>query len=205
MTKDPNEAAMVQQVFNSAHNQIRFEMEEAHNGCLKLLDLKINVEEGGLSIGFYRKEARTNMFMNANTALPTNLKDRIVANERARIGSRCQDADERRNEMIEFDRRLKSNGFRRVDVEKMERRMSRKRRSVESESSFVNNAPFFFSVPFVSDPVNGRLRKLFRKNGIHVIIALKGRTLRNLLQKTSKQRECKIPNCTTPRHLCHRM
>lgn len=60
-------------------------------------------------------------------------------------------------------------------------------------------------MPFVSDSVNGQLRRLFQRAGVRVILTHRGRSLKSSLQKNVRQqRECKIPNCTTPRHLCHR-
>ena len=107
---------------------------------------------------------------------------------------------EKKTELAKFEQRLERNGFSEKQIQKSRKRQDRRGKS----HSCFNDNPFFLSVPFVSDALNGRLRKMFLKAGVKVVIAHKGRSLRNILQKTIPHRKCSMPSCTTPKHLCHR-
>ena len=198
LTRNGDDARTILQSFNSSHPQLTFTMEEAVNKRLNLLDFSIETTENGLKIGFYRKEARSDIFINSKTALPTSMKEQIVKNERQRIADRCDSNTEKKRELAKFQQRLERNGFSEIQ------RTRNKRDGRGKSYSCFNDTPLFFSVPFVSDALNGRLRRMFLKAGVKVVIAHKGRSLRNILQKTIPQRKCSIPNCTTPKHLCHR-
>jgi hypothetical protein len=177
-------------------------MEEAESGSLNVLDLCIRVTDSGLVVGFYRKTARSDIFLNAKSALPQTQKYQIILNERERILKRCQTDKEKVDEMGKFDQRLKRNGF---SDEQLKQIRKKTRRRSQGELSPVNNlGSFFFSVPFVSDSINGRIRKMFKRAGVNVILVHKGRSLKNILQKNTPERKCKIPNCPTPKHICFR-
>jgi hypothetical protein len=202
LTRNSDDAMKILQSFNTAHPQLTFTMEEAVDQKISLLDFTIETTENGLKIGFYRKAARSDIFINSKTALPTSMKHQIINNERQRIAYRCNSHAERKEEFGKFEERLKRNGFNEMDIQKT--RGPKKRSGRGKSYSCFNETPFFFSVPFVSDALNGRLRRMFLKAGVKVVIAHKGRNLRNMLQKTTAQRKCSIPSCTTPKHLCHR-
>ena len=85
MTRNGEDARDILQRFNSMHPRLNFEMEEAVDRKIKLLDLSIETSENGLKIGFYRKEARSDVFLNAKTALTTSVKKQILRNERQRM------------------------------------------------------------------------------------------------------------------------
>ena len=133
--------------------------------------------------------------------IPANQKVQIVANGRERVLMRCQTSEDKEREMKNLDDRLKRNGFSDQEIKTMWRK-NRSKKAGEYVSANDDSLSFFFSVPFVSDSVNGKLRKLFKKAGIRVTLVHKGRSLRNMLQKTQTQRRCKIPNCATPSPQC---
>lgn len=125
MVRNRNEAQRILQVFNGMNQHVRFEMEEAKDGCLKLLDLSVSITTDGLKIGFYQKEARSDMFLNARSALPTTQKLQIVRNERERVATRCETKEDLNAEMRRLDRRLERNGFSGREIEATRKRPRR--------------------------------------------------------------------------------
>ena len=133
--------------FNAIHQSVQFEMEEGKEGTLNILDLSITVHNERLKIEFYRKQARTDMFINAKSALPTTQKIQIIKNERQRIIKRCESFTEAEKHLNTMDERLLKNGFNESLIKKFRKRKREKR----GESlAYYNKEPFFFSGPYVS-------------------------------------------------------
>jgi len=123
----------VLQTFNSVHKDLVFEMEEAVDGQLNTLDLSVKATVRGLVIGFYRKSARSDIFLNS-----AKQKVQIVANERERILMRCQTSEDKEREMKNLDDRLKRNGFSDREIKSMWRKNRSKKSGeyVAASSSF---------------------------------------------------------------------
>ena len=205
LAKDQQHAHEIFEAFSSAHPALKFEMEQAQNGTLNLLDISVSISGGHVKIGFYQKAARSDIFVHKASALPMNTKKSIILNERKRIQdrSRNDNDDVKRDLMDKLDAKLRRNGYKQREITETTTRRYRKHEN-QSQQACQTRKPFFFSAPFVNDAIDHKLKRLFKKMKIPVLIAHKGRTLRQALQKKQNTYEnCNIPNCITPRHLCH--
>lgn len=207
LARDREEASAIHQAFNTAHPSIRFEIEHPEEDpsgyMLKLLDVSIHISKatGFVSFGYFQKAARSDVFVNAHSWLPSRTKENIIENEKQRILERCSNDQQANTEMAKFHRKLQRNGYEGLVIQKR-----KKRKTAGSSNANPTRKPFFFSARFVSEKVDRQLRTLFKKMQIPVIMAHRGRTLRGALNKTKKMERmerCNINRCKCPKDLCH--
>ena len=98
LTRNHETATEILQQFNRKHQDLHFEIETPQNNSI-FLDLMITSTPNGLSINFYRKPARTDIFINRKTALPMTQIKSIVVNEASRIMKRCDKEDNKEREI----------------------------------------------------------------------------------------------------------
>ena len=61
----------------------------------------------------------------------------------------------------------------------------------------------YLSIPYISDTVDHKIRNMFKREGLHVRIACKSTTLRQILQKKKEPPTCNRQNCATSAdHIC---
>jgi hypothetical protein len=84
--------------------------------------LSIKIVNGELTIDFYRKKARINTFINAETTMHISKIIAIVANERQRILKRCEQSSDKVTEESKFIHCLKLNGFNDQLIQKIRHR-----------------------------------------------------------------------------------
>ena len=200
LARDGQHAQEIFNAFSLAHPAIKFEMEQAKGGTLYLLDVSVSISGGRLKVGFYQKESKSDIFVHKFSSLPTRSKQSIIVNERRRIKDRCRHGseEEKQNLMLKLDDKLRRNGYKERDIIESKTN-KRDRNGNHTQPRWNKQRPFFFSAPFVSDDVDYKLRRLFQKMKIPVIIAHKGKTLRQALQKRLVHNErCTISNCITP-------
>ena len=104
-----------------------------------------------------------------------------------RIEERCDDPTNALMETGKFEERLRRNGFDKTTIREMKKKI-RGGRPKEEGGNLI-----FFVAPFVSDEMDGKLRKLFQRLGRPVIISHRGTTFRNALGVGSYLRD---PNAT---------
>lgn len=200
--KNSDEANRIINMFNNAHKKLQFEMEEATDNSLNILDVKLTVDQsmGTVNTQLHRKDARSDMFINRKTNLPTSTIMTIAMNETIRIRERCQTEETLKHELELYNKRLMKNGFNRQEARKVTRhsRVYRRTRDVSREDTI------FLSVPFISDTLNAKIRKLFARHDIKVTLAHKGKSLKEHLKPPIPPPKCKLSNCHTPKDLCFR-
>ena len=113
LVRDANEAQELQACLNSQHPNIRFELEncecDGNKTTLSLLDLTVGIDAGGdVSFDFYIKEARSEIFMYKDSALPWRQKAATIRNEQGRIAARSSETNE--VNQAAFRQRLRTNG-----------------------------------------------------------------------------------------------
>lgn len=121
----------------------------------------------------------------------------IAKNETNRIRSRCQDEAQLEKELKIYNRRLQRNGFNQQEANKV---TQHNRRNAKKEPE----DRFFLSVPFVSNQLNIKIKKLFQQHGLPIHLAHRGKSLSQILRPETEQQKCKLKNCRCPPKLCFR-
>jgi hypothetical protein len=190
LTRSSDFAKYVQTAFTSSQQHLNFTLEEPVDYRVCYLDLSISIKDGNLSIDFYRKASRSDIFINANSAMPTSSIISIARNERQRILSRCA-SQKVPIEEERFRQRLMANGFSDVTIEKV-RRQYRK-----TPQQNVNDDFFYLRVPFVSDALDREIKKALRPLQCPIRLSHKNTNLRQLLnsRKNVETRICNFNWC----------
>jgi hypothetical protein len=109
ITTSRDEALNILEVFNQHDRYVKFELEQPSEGKLSLLDFTISINNDRISFSPYKKQARSDIFMSGNTALPTSMKRNVILNEWHRIKNRCETVQEMKIERKKFIDLLKMN------------------------------------------------------------------------------------------------
>ena len=173
-TTDRDEAERILSVINRQHDAIKFELEHPEDGHLKLLDFSVRVENGQAQLDFYKKHARSDVFMRFDSAIPTSLKAHIVGNEVRRIRLRSTPAREESN-VESFREVLRANAYPENWIRENTRPSMRPNRRRE-EKQF-----FYLRLPFICDAVYNRVRRILAKHRLPVRVVHQQRSLRNCL------------------------
>lgn len=211
---------------NAENPHIQFEMESPRqDGSISLLDFNIHNNDGEIAYSFYRKSARTPVFVNFQSALPMSQKINIIRNERARISARCSTQEARNTHIGEFESRLALNGYpahiiRQSRCHKRPKTQNRRRRDPDSNhrppspeadlqtggTSNDQQQIFYFKMPFLDDKTYQSVQKTFRRFNLPVRIATTAKSLRSALQPNSLTTQpCNIRGCrVAAANLCFR-
>lgn len=211
LTKSADKAVEILSHFNNAHPSLRFELEHPVNvndnnsqRSINLLDLNVAVDGhlGSVAVNFYQKKARSDVFVNYKTSLPTNQIKSIVMNERKRIINRSSDPVHKQHAIYKFNEKLTVNGYPATyltgssPVPPPASRTNRRR----PDTTVVH----YFRAPFICDGLDSNLRRIFSRMGLNVRIVHPSRTLRHVLNQRTITQVCNITGCTTPPHLCYK-
>ena len=110
LTTNREESLSILQSVNNLHPNIKFKIEHpSEDNSLSLLDFRIRIEHGKAEFQYYQKSAKKLLFVNFNSAIPTQQKMNIVRNESLRRTSRCTDENAKRECIREFENILTLN------------------------------------------------------------------------------------------------
>jgi hypothetical protein len=204
LVEDRTAAVELLDTMNSQHTSIKFELEHPDNtNSLGLLDFRITIDGNGeLMFDFYKKKAKRDVFVNANSAIPYAAKVNIIKNEMQRISERCYDDESKEMHHKAFEGKLKKNGYTQNFIEKC--RIPKRRRNRPPESN--SRPPLYFNMPFINDGLNLRIKRIFQQEGLNVRVYSKNKSLRQLLAaKQTCNETCSLNQCpVTDPKLCHR-
>jgi hypothetical protein len=177
---------------NRLHPSIEFEIEHPTNNTLSLLDVevKVNDQDGTISMQHFKKKAKKDVFLNFNSALPASMKSSIIVNERKRIMSRCTSTENAKHHETVFEGLLLSNDYPMNWIRKAKNRKKRKERKMDNA-----NDPFYVKLPFINEEINGRLKGVFRKEKFNIRFYYENSSLRGLLNSSFSTRTCVLVNC----------
>ena len=197
MVQDRTQANVLFQALNNVDRNIKFEIEfPANDGSLSLLDFQVSVSNGRPVFSFYKKSARKNIFVNFRSHLPSSTKHSIIMNERKRIAERCSFSSTQSFHNRNFDNILKSNGYPDHVIQDTNKSKPTHKR--------VQNDIKYIKLPFISDEVDHKLKRIFKQEGINIRIAHKTRSLRNFLQRR-KETLCSLSTCIMKTsNICHK-
>ena len=192
-TTSKEEAEKILEVMNRQHAAIKFELEHPVEGMLKLLDFSVEIENGHAQVDFYKKRAKSDVFMNFNSAIPTSLKMHIVRNEIRRICERSAPARVEHN-VERFRTVLRANAYPEDWIRNNSRPCRRLTPTTDSNRPESDRHFFYLRLPFVSDRVYNRVRRVLTKHKLPVRVIHQQRTLRSCLSRGVTS-SCTLRNC----------
>jgi hypothetical protein len=201
LTKTEEMAHNICNTFNTSQQHLSFQLETPEDGTLKLLDLSVNVMNGEANIGFFRKAAKSDIFLNAKTSMPSQKVSQIISNERKRILQRCDDAQSREKEDSRFREQLKNNGFTDSSLQKIWRKPTN-----TITGTPIPNTVFHLATPFISERMDREIKKALAPLGVHIRMAHRNYTLRGELNKINVPLQpCTLNHCRVEdKRLCYR-
>jgi hypothetical protein len=191
-TKD--EAVIVHSAFDAANQHVKFEIEHPNNeGTLSLLDFQVNVNEELPKFGVYMKSVRSDIFTSGITALPTQMKQKIIMNEWRRLRSRCESVEDKKAIRKIFIEKLRRNHHEQIPF--LPIRDDHRKYTRDTDSHV-----FYLSIPFVDDVTNTMVKRSLRGLGCKVRLTHKSPNLCNILNPQpfyppTRNSRCNLNNC----------
>ena len=194
ITTNREEAIRIRDLMNQQHPSIRFDIEHPVDGrTLQLLDFEFTItSEGTTKYNFYKKKVKKPIFVHQQSALPSRMKIQVIKNEIRRIHTRCTDPIDALSNLNAFSEVLTSNGYSANSVLAYERNGGR-RRTRKPQANVVE--PVYLRLPFVSDGMDGKIRRIIRKYDLPIRIYHKPKTLRRMLQLKCEKSVCNLKSC----------
>jgi hypothetical protein len=192
LTKDKNEADKIYNEINNIDPNINFTIEYPNTEtALSLLDftVKINPLNNKPQFEFYQKKIRKPIFVNATSAIPLQQKRNYITNEVKRITERCSDNTTLRKNIDKFEHKLETNGYSREFIKNTVRKNRRQKNNNH------NKEFFYLKIPFISNNIDNKIKRIFQKEGIPLRLAHRSLTLRNYLKTKSRVQACTLKNC----------
>lgn len=205
LVKTRAQAEALFNALNNVDNNIKFEIEfPAEDGSLSLLDFRVSVSNNRpifSFFSFYRKSARKNLFVHFRSHLPSSTKRSIILNERKRITDRCSLRSAQSIHLENFNQTLKVNGYPDRIIHEARRPTSTKHPSAHKP---IHNDIVYIKLPFISDDVDYKIKRIFKQEGVNLRISHRTHSLRNHLQRT-RDTHCSLSNCVLrTSNTCHR-
>ena len=206
-TTDESNADAFHEHMNSQHPNIKFDIEKPNptpeGNCLSLLDFTVHLtNEGNAEFNFYKKKAKKPLFEHHKSALPKRSKVNIIRNERKRINQRCSTEANKNKHNNDLNYMLRLNGYPSNKINGTLNRESHNSQAPQSD----NNGPkwLYLKIPYISDRIDYRITKLFKKEGIPVRITHESTALRQVLNtRRSNPTSCQRPECIiSNKNLC---
>jgi hypothetical protein len=196
LVRNEDDARQLLAIFNDQHPSIKFELEmcarENNATSLSLLDLTVRLrEDGEATFDFYTKEAKKEIFVHRQSALPWSQKTAAIRNEIKRIETRS-DANRSSNKAA-FEAKLRSNGYNEDDI----RSCSRASRGGRS-SGRERGPAYYINLPFFGENAERRIRRAFTKEGINIRITRRATTILDIVRpRQPDTRVCRWDLCPT--------
>ena len=191
LTTNRDEAEKIFQTMNTVNKHIKFEIEHPdESNTLSLLDfsITINEETGEHTFNFFKKEAKKDLFVHFESALPTNNKETYIENETTRISQRCSKKEDYEKHIKKFQSILKTNGYPEATIRNNTKRKQRTTKTTKSKPEF------YFEFPFINDKTDNKIKRIFKEEGLPISIYRKSYTLKQALSKKDEE-ICKLNNC----------
>ena len=189
---------------NSKHDTIKFEMElPGHDGYLPLLDISVKInEDGTIDRKLFMKAANKGIILHFQSHHPSSTKEATARNELQRA-MRSVSAPNRDEALNTTRTKLLNNGYPRVWISEVEKRMSRKennRRSEKHARSKGNGSRFVLKIPFISDQFNHAVKRILTRHNAQVrLVNDHGKTLNELVKvNDTKPKTCRSKACPAP-------
>lgn len=204
LTTDRQTAEQIFGLLNGQDTNIVFEIEHPNtNNELCLLDFTIRIDHNGKEIfSFYRKAARSDIFVNRDSGLPQTTKHQVIRNELLRIRERCSQMEISTKEVSKFRKRLGRNGYKEDEVKKLINPARSKRNRRKPNQRDDKKHRYFLKVPFINDKIHHKIQRILRSHELDVGLAYQNQSLRGKVSNLNRCygdqiKPCSIPNCPT--------
>lgn len=191
LTTDKTTAKILLNTMNNADPNIKFTLELPNEEkTLALLDFKIQIINGKVSYEFYKKTAKKDIFIHANSALPTKLKQHVIKEERRRITDRCSDTARQQHHLNHFHQTLRNHDYKNTIDNKNTHKTKANRQQPQHNFSY-------FKFPFINDHINHKIHRVFKNLNLPVRLYNKTTSLSSILKpKIENNLECHKTTCT---------
>jgi len=184
--------------FNSAHATIKFEIEDPdEENSLNILDVNIKIsDDGTVTTKFYEKAAKSDIFINAFSAVSIQTKKSAIQAEINRIDKVCSTEIGREAGQKQFINKLKRNGYSASQITKFSSYSPRE----SQDHQQTTNRPIYIPIPFISDTFQRKIKHILSEasNNYNIPIRISNRsnnTLRANLSKISHKSSCNKQRC----------
>lgn len=189
ITTDEAEATAILERMAAQNPAISFEIERPQCDTLSLLDFSITIKEN-VSFCFFKKSARKDIFVNFNSAIPTNSKISCIQNEINRIEERCTTNKDKVIHTKKFANSLAKNDYPNHFIQRVMNSKKKHRRRPQRAEDHV-----YLRLPFLSDKFFYKVQRIFHRAKLPVRIYDKNTTLRHALARKRPSMTCKTLNC----------
>ena len=194
-TKNQEAAQEFHALLNAQNDKVQFEIElPANDNVLSLLDFTVTTNNNNVSFEFYKKGAKKNIFLNYHSNIASSTKLAIIKNERNRIFERCTNSDNRMKHIQQFDNILRLNNYPESFIERSNKKTNPKKKR---KINYFNNEKHYLKIPFISDDVNHKIKRILRSEQLNIGLAQKSSTtLRSALRRKIKRtNNCRMSAC----------
>ena len=189
ITTSEEEAKVILDKMNCQNQAISFDIELPNQGSLSLLDFQLKID-GGVSFSFYKKNAKKDIFVNFNSAIPTVSKIHCIRNEIHRINEKCTLQADKEKHVSDFLTILSKNGYPDPVIRQaVEPRRKRKKKTARADD-YV-----YLKLPFISDRFFYKIQRIFQKADLPVRVYDRSTTLRQALSRKPFRKECSMQRC----------
>jgi uncharacterized protein (UPF0335 family) len=177
---------------NSLHPSIKFTLElPGTDGFVPFLDLQIAIKSGHIHNRFYQKEAKKDVFLHADSALPQSVKHNAISAELLRAKRLCSDHKDIKAAIEAVTKKVLRSGFSSAEIKICSKTKKKNKRNLNQEK------PLYLPIPFISDAFNCKIQSVFHDFHLPIYIYNKGNI--SLRQKLSKFKvaafKCTKRNC----------
>ena len=198
LTSNKENANIIYSKFNHANEHIKFEIEhpkvtkDNNSKTLSLLDFTLCMNnESQPSFSFYSKEAKRNLFIHHNSALPMKMKLNTIQNEMKRITERCSNEEDKNKHIKELDEKLHLNGYPKGTT-KIKTKIKNKNKTVPEKKKIQEYN--YFKFPYLGEKIQHKVHSLFKALDLPIRTYYNPITLRSLFKEKIPLR-CILPGC----------
>ena len=193
LTQNEQTAREFHAILNSQNENVKFEIElPSNDNCLSLLDFTISTNNSRPSFEFYKKSARKNTFVHFRSNIANGTKMAIIRNERNRITERCTNPNSKNEHLQNFDNILRLNGYPESFIHRSKQGTTKTSRNINT-----NNDKCYLKMPFISEKVNFKIKRILKAEKLSIGLAQKSTTtLRSVLRsRHNTDNNCRMSAC----------
>ena len=153
--KNTTDFEAILQVFNSINDSIKFTAEVPKDDQpLNFLDISVSIDDQRVRYSWFTKNCHSNIILKPDSWLPKHVKTNFIANSVKQVAKKCSDPEEKSVALNKLNNRLRSNGYKNVNFQKI---LSRKGNSREEKEQV------FFKTSFINDKFNRKINKILQQ------------------------------------------
>ena len=179
--KNTTDFEAILRVFNSINNSIKFTAEIPKvDQPLNFLDLSVYIEDQRVRYTWFTKNCHSNIILKPDSWLPKHVKINFIENSIKQVAKKCSDPEEKTVALKKLNNRLRSNGYKNVNFQKI---LNKKEKDRQEDKEQV-----FFKTNFINDSFNKKINKILRQYNFPVkVVSEPNKKLNQLLRPVHKK------------------